>query len=82
MKLELRKQFRAWRSGGREQLLKKALLESYKPKNLNYELMCLVARELDVSRRDTRYRPPFSVARKNKVGHEEEEGDDVQAFSP
>ena len=75
---DTRMQFRAWRFGQRDELLKVALLEPYKPKVLNQELLCLLARELNPNRRDTRYKAPFSVPENRKSFSPEEGADDVQ----
>ena len=71
-------QFRARRSGSREELLKMALMKEYKPKDMNTEVLCLLSRELDFGRRDTRYRAPFSVPKDKKMVHSDGEVDDTQ----
>jgi len=56
--------------------MKTALVAPFTPMDMNLEILCLLARELDPQRHDTRYPTPFSVLRKKKGGAVHE-ADDV-----
>jgi hypothetical protein len=57
------------------------MLEGFKSEDFNMEILTLFAKELDSERRDTHYKPPFSVAHKKALGDEDGDANLVEADS-
>ena len=68
-------QYRCLSAEDRLQQLKTALMEPFWTKDLNVQILALVAKDLNPGTRDTRYKPPFSVCAKNVMSSPESYGE-------
>ena len=58
-----------------EVTMRQKIMESFKTKDMNLEILALIAKELDAGRRDTRYKAPFSIPHKDITSEADIESD-------
>lgn len=55
--------------------MRQKMMEAFKTKDTNLEILVLIAKELDAGRRDTRYKAPFSIPDVAMISEPDVEGD-------
>jgi hypothetical protein len=58
-----------------EVIMRQKIMETFKPKDTNVEILALIAKELDAGRRDTRYKAPFSIPDRDITSEPDVESD-------
>lgn len=68
------------RDDGEDMMIKKAM-ELFNPKDVNLEILALIAKELHPGRRDTRYKAPFTIPHKDVITEGEVESEEEEEES-
>lgn len=55
--------------------MRQMIMETFKPKDTNLEILALIAKELDAGRRDTSYKDPLSIPDKDVTSEPDVESD-------
>lgn len=58
-----------------EVIMRQKIMEAFKTKDTNLEILALIAKELDAGRRDTRYKARFSIPDKDMTSEPDVESD-------